>query len=146
MYYSFPQSGSCTILDFIVSYYGRSHLIRHPSKTPFKAPFKNRFFVTSYPYPRSGALTIRIRVPYKGILCKEVVLKGCLKGGSQKGVLLNDSGHFDSSLNSKTTLVTVQCLFLTHQQSKKPLFISQFNMQSYIVNKQYVKKVKNNWR
>ena len=46
-----------------------SFLIRHTFKTPFKAPFKNRFFVTTYPYPRSGALTIRIRVPYKGILC-----------------------------------------------------------------------------
>ena len=44
---------------------GPSHLIGHPSKTPFRAPFKNHFFGTRYPYPRSGALTImtaRIRV------------------------------------------------------------------------------------
>ena len=72
------------IKDFLKIKICRSHLIRYPSKTPFKVPFKNRFFVTRYPYPRSGALTIRIRVPYKGILCKEAVLKGCLKGGLRR--------------------------------------------------------------
>ena len=36
---------------------GPSHLIRHPSKNPFKAPFKNQFFDIRYPYPQSGALT-----------------------------------------------------------------------------------------
>ena len=54
------------------------------SKNPFKALFKNRFFVTRNPYPRSGALTIGIRVSYKGIICQEAVLKGCLKGGLRR--------------------------------------------------------------
>ena len=57
---------SQTIIRFWCNYgpshLGRSHLIRHSSKTPFKVPFKNRFFCLTYPYPRSGALTIRIRV------------------------------------------------------------------------------------
>ena len=35
-------------LDF--GQFGPSHLIRNPSKTTFKAPFKNRFFGIRYPY------------------------------------------------------------------------------------------------
>ena len=56
---------------------GPSHLIRHPSKTPFKAPFKNRFFGIRYPYPRSGALTIR---GYGYLEPKKKFLKGVLEG------------------------------------------------------------------
>ena len=53
------QSYSIFFLDFIVSaYIGQNNLIRQPSKTPIKAPFKNRFFGVRYPYPQSGALTI----------------------------------------------------------------------------------------
>ena len=45
----------------------KTYLIRHPSKTPFKLPFKNHFFRLSYPYPRSGALTIAIvSAPLRG--------------------------------------------------------------------------------
>ena len=35
-----------------------SFLIRHPSKTPFKTSFRNRFSGLRWPYPRSGALAI----------------------------------------------------------------------------------------
>ena len=38
--------------------FGPNHLIRHPSKPPFKAPFKIRIFGKRYPYPQRGALTI----------------------------------------------------------------------------------------
>ena len=75
---------------FIHIFWPVSFLIRHPSKTPFKAPFKNRFFGIRYPYPRSGALTThnhdceclaqRIRLSS----AKEAVLKGCLKEGLRR--------------------------------------------------------------
>ena len=70
-------------MENICFIYIRRHLIRHPSK----APFKNCFFVTRYPSPRSGALTIGIRVSY----AKKRFLKGALKGVLE-GCLLNGSG------------------------------------------------------
>ena len=67
---------------FIHIFWPVSFLIRHPSKTPFKAPFKNRFFGIRYPYPRSGALTIMIVNAWgKGYLVpKKRFLKCALKG------------------------------------------------------------------
>ena len=63
----------------VIFEYGRSHLIRHPSKNPFKVPFKNHFFDGRYSYPHNRDCecpALRIRVS----CIEEAVLKGYLKG------------------------------------------------------------------
>ena len=67
-WFHFPEISCCAwpaplilVFEFYFYYYtdkGRSHLIRHPSKTPFKAPFKNRFFGIRYPFLRASRLQL----------------------------------------------------------------------------------------
>ena len=76
--------------------------IRHPSKTPFKVPFKNCFFGIRYPYPRSWALRI---VFVSAPLIKWLGLRTTLPT-VDRCIIIHSCINFTSHLHSLETFIT----------------------------------------